>query len=142
MSVAGKEIATCCVKMDALYWLPKKTGAAMSQIQKIWCIMNMGYAVKEVRQCLQMTQVELAAKCGCTQTSLSQLENGTKSASQRTINKICRSLEIPETLLYLVGLQEHDLSADRRHTYSLVHPSIKDLALLIASQRVQAAVNG
>ena len=95
----------------------------------------MGYAVKEIRLCLQLTQVELAARCGCTQTSLSQLENGKKSASQRTIDKICRSLEIPETLLYLVGMEVEDLAPDKRYVFSLVHPSIKELSLQIAGKR-------
>jgi transcriptional regulator with XRE-family HTH domain len=51
--------------------------------------MNIGIAIRSIRKQLDITQYELADRCNISQTSLSQIENGVKRPSARTIKKGC-----------------------------------------------------
>lgn len=95
--------------------------------------MNIGSAIKSIRKKLAITQYELAEKCDLSQTSLSQIETGIKRPSQRTITKVCSVLDIPESIIYIVAMQESDVPASKRGVYELVYPSIKSLALQMVS---------
>ncbi len=95
--------------------------------------MNIGSAIKSIRKKLAITQYELAEKCELSQTSLSQIETGIKRPSQRTITKVCNVLDIPESIIYIVAMQQSDVSPSKRGVYELVYPSIKSLALQMVS---------
>ena len=95
--------------------------------------MNIGSAIKSIRKKLAITQYELAEKCDLSQTSLSQIETGIKRPSQRTISKVCAVLDIPESIIYIVAMQESDVPPSKRGVYELVYPSIKSLALQMVS---------
>lgn len=95
--------------------------------------MNIGLAIKSIRKKLNITQYELAEKCELSQTSLSQIETGVKRPSQRTISKVCHVLDIPESILYIVAMQDTDVPLSKRGVYDLVYPSIKSLALQMVS---------
>ena len=95
--------------------------------------MNIGLAIKSIRKKLSITQYELAEKCDLSQTSLSQIETGVKRPSQRTISRVCTVLDIPESIIYIVAMQEIDVPASKKSVYDLVYPSIKSLALQMVS---------
>jgi len=95
--------------------------------------MNIGAAIKSIRKKMGITQYELTEKCDLSQTSLSQIETGLKRPSQRTITKVCSVLDIPESIIYIVAMQESDVPASKRGVYDLVYPSIKSLALQMVS---------
>ena len=99
--------------------------------------MNLGIAVKSVRKQLDITQYELAERCNLSQTSLSQIENGIKRPSPKTIKKICEVLEIPESVIYILGMQETDVPVNKKSVYDLIFPSIKNLALQIVGAENQ-----
>ena len=95
--------------------------------------MNIGLAIKSIRKKLSITQYDLADRCDISQTSLSQIETGVKRPSQRTIAKVCTVLDIPESIIYIVAMQEADVPASKKSVYDLVYPSIKSLALQMVS---------
>jgi len=95
--------------------------------------MNIGSAIKSIRKKLSITQYELAERCDLSQTSLSQIETGIKRPSQRTISKVCTVLDIPESIIYIVAMQEADVPPSKKGVYELVYPSIKSLALQMVS---------
>lgn len=95
--------------------------------------MNIGTAIRSIRRQLGITQYELADKCAISQTSLSQIENGVKRPSTRTIKKVCEVLEVPESVIYILGMQDTDVPDSRKDIYDLIFPSIKNLALQIVS---------
>jgi transcriptional regulator with XRE-family HTH domain len=103
--------------------------------------MNIGSAIKSIRKKLAITQYELAEKCDLSQTSLSQIETGVKRPSQRTIGKICSVLDIPESIIYIVAMQEADVPPSKKGIYELVYPSIKSLALQMVSSEHMQLVN-
>ncbi len=102
--------------------------------------MNIGFAIKSIRKKLAITQYELAEKCDLSQTSLSQIETGVKRPSQRTITKVCSVLDIPESIIYIVAMQESDVPASKKGVYDLVYPSIKSLALQMVSSEHMSLV--
>jgi len=95
--------------------------------------MKIGSAIKSIRKKLSITQYELAEKCELSQTSLSQIETGVKRPSQRTIEKVCTVLDIPESVIYIVAMQDTDVPPSKKGVYDLVYPSIKSLALQMVS---------
>jgi transcriptional regulator with XRE-family HTH domain len=62
---------------------------------------------------------------------LSQIENGNKRPSIKTTKKICDALDVPESVIYILGMQETDVPASRQKMYKLLFPSIRNLALEI-----------
>ena len=102
--------------------------------------MNIGLAIKAIRKKLSITQYELAEKCELSQTSLSQIETGVKRPSQRTISKVCNVLDIPESIIYIVAMQDADVPPSKKGVYELVYPSIKSLALQMVSSEHLALV--
>lgn len=95
--------------------------------------MNIGIAIRSIRRQLDITQYELADRCNISQTSLSQIENGVKRPSTRTIKKVCEVLDVPESIIYILGMQDTDVPNSRKDVYEMLFPSIKNLALQIVS---------
>ena len=95
--------------------------------------MNIGLAIKSIRKKLSITQYVLADRCELSQTSLSQIETGVKRPSQRTISRVCMVLDIPESIIYIVAMQEADVPPSKKGVYELVYPAIKSLALQMVS---------
>jgi transcriptional regulator with XRE-family HTH domain len=97
--------------------------------------MDIGTSIKSIRKKLGITQYELAERCNLSQTSLSQIETGLKRPSTKTINKICDVLEIPESIIYLLAMQDVDIPETKKDIYKMVYPSIKSLALQIVDAK-------
>lgn len=90
--------------------------------------MNIGSAIKSVRKQEGISQYELAEKCNISQTSLSQIENGVKRPSAKTMKKICDVLNVPESVLYLLGIQQTIVPDSRKNAYQMLFPSIHNMA--------------
>lgn len=103
--------------------------------------MNIGFAIKSIRRKLDISQLELAEKCQLTQTALSQIETGKKRPSQRTLDKICEALDIPQSIIYIVAMEDTDVSPTKKGVYDLVYPSIKTLALQMVNMEHHALIN-
>ena len=91
--------------------------------------MNIGLAIQQIRKELGHTQFELAERCGLSATSLSQIENGHKRPSQKTIKRICIELDVPEVVIYLAAMQETDIPENKKTVYKLIYPSIMSLVM-------------
>lgn len=59
----------------------------------------MNQRIKELRKSLNMTQDEFSSKIGLSRNFIAQIETGTKTPSDRTINDICREFNINEEWL-------------------------------------------
>jgi DNA-binding XRE family transcriptional regulator len=102
--------------------------------------MNTGIAIKTIRKKLSLTQNQLAAKCDLTKTSLSLIENGLQKPSSRTISKICKSLDIPEMIVYIAAMEAQDVPEPKRHAYQILYPTMIDLALRMVHNPEAVAV--
>lgn len=90
--------------------------------------MNIGLAIKTVRTRSGMSQEHLSKTSGLSQTSISQIENGIKQPTKKTIGKLCKVLKVPEALLYIIGLENTDVPSSRKKMYEQIFPEIKQLA--------------
>ena len=91
--------------------------------------MNIGFAIRSIRTKLSIAQYELAEKCNISQTTLSQIETGRKRPSPKTLASICRVLDVPPAIIYIIAMEKEDVPQSKRAVYNLVFPSIKGLAL-------------
>ena len=89
--------------------------------------MNIGSAIKKIRSEKFISQKKLAESTGISPTSLSQIEKGLKRPSAKNLVKICKALEVPETLIYFYGIEESDIPTKKKKIYSIVYPAIEDM---------------
>jgi len=89
--------------------------------------MNIGQAIKQIRTGKSLTQIQLSKITVISQTSLSQIEKGIKRPSQKNLTKICRALDVPETIVYFYGLEESDVPEKKKKVYSVVYPVVQEM---------------
>ena len=91
--------------------------------------MNIGTAIKAIRKRLDITPFQLAEACSISQATLSQIESGKKRPNQHTIKAICDCLDIPEAIIYIIAMEEKDVTETKRGVYNLIYPSMMSLSL-------------
>ncbi|MFN0033394.1 MAG: helix-turn-helix domain-containing protein [Flavobacteriales bacterium] len=89
--------------------------------------MNIGLAIKKIRTEKGISQGDFAKACEVSQTAISQIENSVRRPNKSTLEKICKGLEVPETILYLYALEESDIPEGKKQVYELLYPSIKGM---------------
>lgn len=96
--------------------------------------MNLGKAIKTLRKQKGLSQEELATSSKITQAALSQIENGKRPGSG-TLKKISVALKIPESLIYVAGLEKGDVAEEKQILYEQLFPVIESLVTQLASDR-------
>jgi len=91
--------------------------------------MNIGTAVKNIRQKKGLSQTDLSKLCGLSQTSLSHIEKGVKRPSSTSVKRIAEALGVPEPLLYLYGMEETDIVKEKLFMYQRLFPTIQNLIM-------------
>jgi len=94
--------------------------------------MNLGSAIRELRKNKGLSQVELAEKANLSQTALSQIEKGKRPGIQ-TLKNISTALEVPESLIYVMGIEQDDVPPAKQVLYEKLFPVIKGLVIQIAT---------
>lgn len=95
--------------------------------------MNLGKAIKDLRKGQGLSQEELAAHAGLTQAALSRIENGNRP-SEETLKKICKALNIPESMVYVAALEKEDVPEDKKFLYDQLFPVIKNMVMQLAGK--------
>lgn len=91
--------------------------------------MNIGAAIREVRKNRGISQVELSKAAGISQSALSFIEKGRTRAGGNTLQKLCKELNIAESLLYIMAVDKMDIPKNKRALYRELFPVIKELIL-------------
>lgn len=94
--------------------------------------MNLGKAIRTLRKERNLSQADLAQLSNITQAALSQIENG-KRPGTVTLKKLSKALEIPESLIYVIGLEKDDVPVKKRKLYEDLFPVIEGLVLKLGS---------
>ena len=89
--------------------------------------MNIGAAIKKIRLEKEISQGDLSKTCEISQTSFSQIENGIKRPSANTLNKICKALDVPETIIYLYALEESDIPKSKKEVFKVIFPAVEEM---------------
>ena len=71
--------------------------------------MNIGYAIKFCRQQKRFSIPDLAEKSGISVSHISLLERGKREPSLGALEKICRALNVPLSVLIFIGTEPTDL---------------------------------
>ena len=103
--------------------------------------MHLGKAIILVRRELGISQSELAEKCSVSQPCISRIEHGHAVPSYRTLKKICEVFDVPESILYILGMEESDVPKSKKHIYDSVVAPIKKIALVIVSSQMNIEIS-
>jgi transcriptional regulator with XRE-family HTH domain len=96
--------------------------------------MDLGKAIKEIRKSKGFSQERLAKAAGVTQAALSQIENGKRPGSS-TLQKISSALEIPESLIYAMGIEKGDVPEKNQLLYDELFPVVESMIKRIAGMK-------
>ncbi|MCG9900880.1 MAG: helix-turn-helix domain-containing protein [Hydrotalea sp.] len=94
--------------------------------------MNIGKAIKQLRKQQGLSQSELAKVTNITQAALSGIENGNRP-SHETLANLCNALKVPESLIYVLGIEREDVPSEKKQLYDSLFPVIQDLIFKIGS---------
>lgn len=89
--------------------------------------MKIGTTIKQLRKKKYYTQQEFAEIIGIAQTSLSQIEGDLKYPKSKTMNKIAKALDMPESLIYMLSMNETHVHKSKRKLFNEIYPTIKKM---------------
>jgi transcriptional regulator with XRE-family HTH domain len=93
--------------------------------------MNVGKAIKELRKRVGMTQEDLATAANITQAALSGIENGKRPGTE-TLKRISKALQVPESLIYIMGIEKEDVPKGKQLLFDQLFPVITSLVMKVA----------
>lgn len=93
--------------------------------------MNIGKAIRELRKKQSMTQDELAEAASISRTALSQVENGARPGEE-TLKRLCAALHVPESLIYIYGMEKEDVPDSKKALYDQLFPVIQNMITKVA----------
>ncbi len=99
--------------------------------------MNLGGAIKHIRNQKKMKQNLLAKKSGISQTYLSQIENNQKEPNISTLKEISKYLSVPLPVLFFMAMEKEDILPDKREAFELLFPSINSMLLQFFGQEME-----
>ena len=90
--------------------------------------MKIGQSIKSIRvDRLRQSQKEFCAGIGLSQTYLSQVEHGLKSPSTDVLQNISDYVKVPLPVLFWYGIEEKDVSPDKKDYFKVLKPAIDEL---------------
>lgn len=89
--------------------------------------MDLGNAIKHLRQQKGIKQNLLAEKSGITQTYLSQIENNLKEPNISTLKVISKNLNVPLPVLFFLAIDSDDIEPEKRNAFKHLAPSINSM---------------
>lgn len=89
--------------------------------------MNIGNAIKELRQQKGFKQADFAVKCGLSQSYLSSIEKGRKDPTISVLKQIAGTLSIPTPVLVFFAIDIEDVAESKKDAFNMLEPSIKGL---------------
>jgi transcriptional regulator with XRE-family HTH domain len=93
--------------------------------------MQIGNAIKRLRDIKNISQKDLAVKAKMTQTQLSLIEVGKSNGSIKTITKLCNCLDTPVSIVLWMATEESDIQENKRESFKMIKPSIDALILAL-----------
>ncbi len=88
--------------------------------------MNIGQAIKLLRQKQNMTQRELAACIGMSVNAVSSWELGKSSPPKESVALICAAFHVPVSFLMLSAVEEKDIPENKRILYRALLEPLKN----------------
>lgn len=99
--------------------------------------MKIGKVIQKIRKEKGITQNDFAKLCNISPTALSQIETDNSRPNQSTLDNICKSLDVPEALLYVLAIQEKDIPKEKLEFYHDFFPQIRSLLVKMLDSESQ-----
>jgi len=95
--------------------------------------MNVGKAIKQIRQIQGLSIYDCAKKCTIDPTELVDIEDGGLKPDEEMIEYICKGLGIKEDVLKAFGIEQSDFTGDRKYLYKEFIIPMQDMMKRLAS---------
>ena len=89
--------------------------------------MNIGKTIQAIRKQKGITQADFAAKVGISKTAVFNIEADCSIPSPKNLATICKVLETPQPILYLMSIEAKDLPEKRRTVFDTLFPTVQKL---------------
>lgn len=90
--------------------------------------MDIGQAIKTLRQKQGVTQGQLAERCAVSANAVCSWETGKAFPPKGTMERVCRALGVPTSYLMLSAIEESDIPEEKRVLYkALIEPLKNEL---------------
>ena len=90
--------------------------------------MDVGQAIRILRDKQHMTQEQLAEKCGMSTNAICLIETGKRFPQKATVEKLCDAFGIPQSYLLMASIEEADIPEEKRVLYrALLEPLRNEL---------------
>lgn len=90
--------------------------------------MNIGRAIKHLREKKGLSQQQLAKKSGVSQSTVAQTESGRRQPSKQSFTKICKGLKVQGVAVVVFAIEEKDIPANKKNIYKKLYPVLLKLA--------------
>lgn len=98
--------------------------------------MDLGKAIKLIRNQKSIRQNSLAEMSGISQTYLSQIENNIKEPNISTLKVICDKLNVPLPVLFFLAIDTNDIAPEKRVAFKHLSPSINSMILEFFGEKI------
>lgn len=88
--------------------------------------MNLGKAIYEIRKLKNITQKDLADRCGLSIPALSCIERGKSNPSFKTVGTIAEGLGVSEGHLILMSLEDKDIKKEKLPFFQMLKGVLSD----------------
>lgn len=88
--------------------------------------MNIGSAIRDLRKRKGLTQEELSAIAKISKNAMSSIENGARPSTE-TLKRLCKALDVTESLIYVYGMEKEDIPEGKRDLYDRLYPVIRNM---------------
>jgi transcriptional regulator with XRE-family HTH domain len=89
--------------------------------------MNIGEALKTIREKRSLTQVEVAKKLKVTQAHVSRIENGKSQPGKAILSKMCKLYKVPPSIPMIMAMEEVDVPKSNAKLYVQLKPAIDSM---------------
>lgn len=79
--------------------------------------MDVGLAIRKLRQEHGMTQAQFGEACFMSTNAVSALERGKSFPPRSTVERICRTLNVPVAYFLMASIEEDDFPENKRILY-------------------------
>lgn len=94
--------------------------------------MNIGKAIKEIREHKGLTQEQLADRVGGTAEGLDKIETGATQPEPGVVEVIASALGVPMEILRIMGLEKEDVAPEKQLIFEVLFPIVKDMIKMIS----------
>lgn len=91
--------------------------------------MDLGNAIKTIREQKKISAKELAKECGISVNSMCHIETNKTLPRKDTLSKICECLNIPPAYLLFFCITDEDLKPNTRALFNTLYEPIKKILL-------------